>query len=130
MAFTTGNQVLPGYEMSIGDKLLVAFDHTGPASYVQFVSPTTGGEVIQAASGGLNRGGFDRLQMGTDTTGQISAVVIPSLGGYGNAMPSVIVQYNSLVSATLGGQMQTAGTQIVAGTNLTTFAWRCEAVMI
>ena len=77
MAFTTGNQVLPGYEMSIGDKLLVAFDHTGPASYVQFVSPTTGGEVIQAASGGLNRGGFDRLQMGTDTTGQISAVVIP-----------------------------------------------------
>src|ERR1700678_3575212 len=112
MAFTTGNKPLPGYPMPIGDKLLVEFDHTGPASYTQFVSPTTGGEVLQANGSGLNFGGFDRLGGGTGTTGQISVPGVPYLGGYGNSMPKVILVYTSLVTATLGGQAQTAGTQI------------------
>ena len=130
MAFATGNKPTPGYPMPVGEKLLMEFDHTGPSSYVQFVSPTTGGEVLTANSGGLNMSGFDRVSGGTDTTGQITATIVPYLGGYGNAMPKVIIVYTSLVTATLGGQAQTAGSQIEATTNLSTFSWRMEALCV
>ena len=129
MAFPTGITSLPGYEMPVGDKLLQIFDRTGPASYTQF-SAGSGGDVLKTPSGGLNRGGFDRVLAGVDTTGQIAAYAILTLGGYGNAVPQVTLVYYSLVTASLGGQSQTAGTQIAASTNLSTFSWRIEAWMV
>lgn len=128
MAFQLGTRSLPGYEMALGEKLLQIFDRTGPASYTQFVSPTTGGDVLTAQS--LSRGGFDNVIVGVDTTGQIQARVVMNLGGNANAVPSVIVTYYSLVSTTLGGQSQTANTQIAATTNLSAFSWRFEAVTV
>ena len=128
MAFTTGNQVLPGYPQPWGDKNKVFFDHTGPASYTQFTTPTTGGDVINAAD--IGQGGFDNMDGAVDTTGQIAAYPIMYLGGYGNAVPKVIIAYYALVTATLGGQSQVVGTQIAASTNLSTFSFRFDAVCV
>lgn len=131
MAFKTGNQILPGYEMPLGDKLLVVFDHTGPTSYALFVPATgLGGDIVKAASGGLNRGGFDFVDDSVDSTGQIQMFPVMYLAGYGNSVPQVTFRYFSLVTATLGGQAQTAGAEIVATTNLSTFSWRCRALMV
>ena len=130
MAFTTGNQILPGYPMPLGDKYLTLFDHTGPASYTSFVASTgVGGDVIAASSGGLNLGGFDYVDTdAADTTGQIQAFAVPVLGGYGNSLPQMTIVYYALVTATLGGQAQTAGAQVVAGTNLSTFSFRFRTI--
>ena len=132
MAFTTGNQVLPGYPMQVGDKTAVAFDHTGPSSYTQFNTSTgAGGDILYAATGGLNWGGFDYIDTdAADTTGQIQVFAVPTLGGYGNAVPQITLLYYSLVTATLGGQSQTYGTQIAANTNLSTFSFRLRAWVV
>jgi len=128
MAFKTGNKPLPGYPMQLGDKIQQVFDHTGPSSYTQFASPTTGGDVIQAADIGV--GGFDAMEPVVDTTGQIIAYPVITLGGYGNAVPKVFIAYWSLVTATVGGQAQTLGTQVVASTDLHTFSFRFKAVCV
>ena len=132
MAFPLGNKPLPGYPQPSGEKYQVIFDHPGPASYTQLTAGTTptGGDKISASGGGLNFGGFDKVDGGYDSTGQISASVIPLGSGYGNATPSVIVKYVSLVTATLGGQAQTAGSEIAATTNLSTFSWRMQAIAV
>jgi hypothetical protein len=79
MAFTTGNKPLPGYPQPIGEKYQVVFDHTGPSSYTQVTTGTTptGGDKILANGAGLNFGGFDEIHAGYDSTGQISASIIP-----------------------------------------------------
>lgn len=128
MAFALGVKPLAGYPQPWGSKIVEQFDRTGPTSYTQFTSPSTGGDVMNASD--IAQGGFERVALGTDTTGQISAVAIMNLGGYANAVPSVIIVYTSLVTATLGGQSQTAGSQIAASTNLSTFSWRGEAICV
>lgn len=131
MAFTTGNQILPGYDMPLGAKRLVTFDHTGPSSYTQFTPGTgAGGDVLLATGSGLNEGGFDSMAPAVDSTGQIMAYPVLFLGGYGNAVPQVSIRYFSLVTASLGGQSQTAGAEIVASTNLSTFSWRLTGVVV
>jgi len=132
MAFTLGSQIIPGYEMPVGEKLLVVFDRTGPTSYTQFVTATgLGGDIIVAAGGPLNRGGFDYVDADSaDTTGRIQIFPVLTKGGAGNAVPQVTLMYFSLVTATFGGQAQTAGAQIVAATNLSTFSFRIRALMV
>ena len=123
------NTILPGYEMPIGEKVFIVFDHTGPASYVLFVSPSTGGDAVNASD--LGRGGFDFIDSDmTDPLGQVYAQVQPVNGGNGNAIPSVRLIWYSLVTATIGGQAQTANTQIVAGTNLSAIALRLRAMCV
>lgn len=124
MAYPLGNRPLPGYPMPEGDKYFNVFDHTGPTSYVQFVTPATGGDVLKANGGGLNFGGIDALNLDVDDSGQFAVYPVSNLGGYGNAVPSIILVWYSLVTATVGGQAQTAGSQVVAGTNLSTFSVR------
>lgn len=130
MAFILGNQPLPGYPLPLGDKYLEVFDHTGPVSYAVFVPATgAGGDVLLAAS--LGFGGFDYLDADTaDTTGQIQAFPVIFLGGFANAVPQISLRYFSLVTASLGGQAQTAGAEIVATTNLSTFSWRLRALAV
>jgi len=131
MAFTIGNTVLPGYPMPWGNKILLIFDHTGPSSYTTFVPATgAGGDVILANGGGLTFGGYDFFDDSVDTTGQIQAFPVDFLGGYGNAVPQVSLVYYSLVTASLGGQSQTAGAQIISTSNLSTFSWRYRAVVV
>ena len=128
MAFTKGNKPLPGYPMQVADKNMVVFDHVGPASYTQYASPTTGGDVINASD--IGQGGFDQIDDITDTTGQIAAYPVLPTAGYGNAVPKAYIAYWALVTATLGGQSQTLGTQIVASTNLSTFSFRFKAFCV
>lgn len=130
MAFPTGNTVLPGYIMPFGEKYLMHFDRTGPSSYVRVVTGTTptNGDVLNAADIGV--GGFDNVDVMMDTTGQFYAQAIPVNGGYGNAVSQVIFKWFSAVTATLGGQSQTQGQEVAAGTNLSTFSIRVEAVCV
>lgn len=128
MAFTKGTQPLPSFPQAWGKKIAMIFDRTGPASYTQFTSPTTGGEVLNAAD--LSVGGFDRVDGGLDTTGQFRVDAIYYLGGYGNAVPKVILVYTALVTASLGGQSQTINTQVAASTDLSTFSFRLEAICV
>jgi len=133
MAFKTGITLLPGYPQPIGEKYLVAFDRTGPSSYTQYtISTGVGGDILYANAGsGLNFGGFDRVAVtATDTTGQIQANIVMFYAGYGNALPKVVIKYMSLVSATVGGQSQTAGSEVAASTNLSALSWRFEALMV
>lgn len=118
------NIMLPGYEMPVGEKLMTTFDHFGPTSYSQ-----ASGDVINASD--LGRGGFDYMQADmTDPTGQLIAYLVPTGAGGGNGIPSVKLLWYSLVTATVGGQAQTAGTQIVNTTNLSTFSLRLNALMV
>ena len=130
MAFPTGNKTLPGYPQQVGAKYQVIFDHTGPTSYTRYVTGATpvGGDIITAASLGL--GGFDNVDDTVDTTGQINAVVVMDKAGTANAVPQVTIKYYALVTATLGGQAQTIGTEIAASTNLSTFSFRFESYMV
>lgn len=128
MAFALGNKPVSGYPQPFGDKIAQTFDHTGPASYTQFSTPTTGGDVLNASDIGV--GGIDTMRGGIDTTGQIACYVVNYLGGYANAVPKVILIYYALVTASLGGQSQTIGTQVAASTNLSTFSFRLEALCV
>lgn len=130
MAFPTGNVPVAGYPMQTGDKYTVVFDHLGPSSYTRYVTGTTptGGDIIKASY--LNLGGFDNVDDTADTTGQINAIVVMDKGGYGNAVPQITIRYFSLVTATLGGQSQTLGVEIAAGTNLSGFSFRFYGIMV
>jgi hypothetical protein len=131
MAIPLGNRPLPGYPMPDGDKYVSIFDHSGPASYTQFNSTTgAGGDVLKANGNGLNFGGIDGLNADVDTSGQWAVYPVNFLGGYGNSVPQVTLVWYSLVTATVGGQSQTAGTQAVAGTNLSTFSTRLAGFFV
>jgi hypothetical protein len=123
--FTSGIKVLPGYPLQCGDKYVVVFDFAGPVSY----SRTTG-IVINALTSGLNLSGFDWAQATEDTTNTFDAQIQFSAGGFGNAVPSLILRPVSIVTATAGGQSQTAGTEAAAGTNLSQFSFRIMAYMV
>jgi hypothetical protein len=124
------NRILPGYMCQIGDKLLIHFDHDGPTSYVQHVVGTTptGADIVNASDIGV--GGFDNVDAMMDQTGRLYALVIPIAGGGGNATQQVMLVWYAAVTATIGGQAQTAGSEIVAGTNLSTFSLRIQAICV
>lgn len=128
MAVPIGNTPLAAYPQAKGAKYEVIFDHSGPSSYAQFATPATGGDVIRASD--LGQGGFDHVDAVVDTTGKVIAYPVFNLGGYGNAVPTVAIQYWSLVTASLYGQSQVLGTQIVAASDLSTLSFRFKAVMV
>lgn len=131
MAFPIGNTILPGYVMPLSrSKYILHFDRTGPASYVRVVTGTvpSGGDVLNASD--LGMGGFDNVDTMMDTTGQFYAQAIPIGGDNGNAVQSIIFKWFSAVTATVGGQAQTQGAEAAAGTNLSTFSIRVEAIMV
>jgi hypothetical protein len=123
------NTPVAGYPQPIGDKYLEIFDHAGPSSYTQFSTPTTGGDVVKASD--LGFGGIDSLEPDmVDTTGQFVVYAVPVNGGGGNAVAKVILVWYSLVTASLGGQSQVIGTQVIAATNLSTFKVRLRATLV
>lgn len=122
------NTILPGYETKVSNKTVVYFDHNGPASYTTFVpgASPTGGDPI--ANTDLSEGGFEAIETDMlDPTGQFTVYVCPVSGGTGNAIKSMTLVWYSQVTATVGGQAQTAGAQVASTTNLSTFAVRVRA---
>ena len=88
MAFTKGNTLISTRQ--IGDRYEVIFDHTGPASYL-----SANGDVINAADIGF--GGFEAMEIGPDTTNTDIALPVMAAAGYGNAVPSVSLQWYTIV---------------------------------
>ena len=123
------NLVLPGYMAQVGGKNVVAFDHSGPSSYSQAGIAgviSSGGDVINASDIGM--GCFDTFEAdAVDSTGQLFCEVQMIAGNAGNAIPSVRLIWYSRVTATVGGQAQTANSEVAASTNLSTFFLRCRA---
>lgn len=118
MAVPLGNTIVSAVQ--VGNKTLVTFDHSGPASYSQ-----ANGDVINAAD--LGFGGFEMLQGGADSAAKFEAECVDNLGGFGNAVPSYILRWWNLTTATVGGQSQTLGTEATIATNLSTFSIRLQA---
>lgn len=112
---TNFDKILPGYEQSIGGKLMAIVDHPGPLSYV------TGGETYPASN--LGRGGFDWIdQMSTFGAVSGSRVYNVSVGitaGYqGTGVPSVNLKwsYASVSNGVSGVVIATAGSAQTPGT--------------
>ena len=117
MAFPIGNTIVS--TIVVGNKYVVTIDHTGPTSYSQ-----ANGDVVNASD--LGMGGFEFVDVAPDTSLQFQPYPEHTNGGYGNAVPSVELSWYALVTATLGGQAQTLGTEVVNGTNLSTFSVRLQ----
>lgn len=124
------NRILPGYSTPMGDKILIHLDHDGPSSYTRVTVGTTptGADIINASDIGV--GGFDNLDGMTDSTGRFYILAIPIGGGGGNAVTQIMLVWFSLVTATVGGQSQTANTEVAAGTNLSAFSVRVQAICV
>jgi len=135
------NRALGGYPQPAGAKVESIFPHLGPASYVQITVtagtiPVTNGDTVYATEAGMKF--FDRLEAGQTDDGAFTVQAIPvtitnpsnpnstsALSGIPST--SYKLKWISNVTATIGGQVQTAGTEAVAGTNLSAECVRCYA---
>lgn len=121
------NKILPGYEMPLGDKLLVIFDHVGPKSYLNVSTASHAGDVVKASD--LNRGGFDSIstQVVISTSGNYAVRVYSSKGGGGNAVPSVQLRWFSYPAASTTGAL---GAEVADTTDLSAETVRLAAIMV
>src|SRR5258708_7416482 len=106
------NKILPGYSTPMGDKILIHFDHDGPSSYTRITvgATPTNADIINASDIGV--GGFDNVDVMPDNTGRFFALAVPIGGGSGNAVTQVAMVWFPNVTATVGGQSQTAGAEV------------------
>ena len=130
-------KTLDGYPQPFGSSKISVFPHVGPTSYVQVVAaagvvPSTGGDTIAASEAGLKY--FDTINDAISDDGCFSVEPIattisnPSSGAT-SGIPSTTfkARWLSRVTATIGGQAQVAGTEVVAGTNLSAECVRLNA---
>jgi hypothetical protein len=125
-----------GYPDSWGSKKVTLFPHAGPASYTQVTNggpPVTGGDVVQAVEGGLKN--LDFLSDGVSDDGRFRVEAIPvtsSVTGINSSSLSGIpattyrLRWIATFTGAFGGQAQTANTEVVAATNLSTVTVRLQ----
>lgn len=101
--------IIPGYETTIGSKLLIMVDHYGPASYSQAT-----GDVYPVTN--INRGGFDRVSAGTTLSGTYSVVAIMTPAAVGSGVTQVSLKW-TVVST---------GAQVANAVNLSAEVVRLE----
>lgn len=107
--------IIPGYETSIGNKLLAAVDHYGPTSYVLGT-----GQAYPATS--INRGGFDWVDAADFTfDGAFQVNVQYPAAAIGNGTPSVNLRYY-YVAGTVNGVTGSGGTGMTPGTYALAFS--------
>jgi len=128
---------LGNYPSSVGAVMQSIFPHLGPTSYVQVsitpgTVPITGGDTVNAGEAGLKN--FDKVEGGTTDDGAFSVSAIPispsnPSTGVLSGIPKTTYRLKWVANktATMGGQAQTAGSEAVAGTNLTGFCVRLAA---
>lgn len=109
-----GNTSVKGYVDIWGKHGVNIFDHTGPASYVAWTAPSTGGDVLTAKQLGLRSLDFVH-GTGSDTSG--TYYVRPVNTGTGMRQSWILVWY---VLAT--------GVQVAAGVNLAGITIRLSAI--
>ena len=93
--------IIPGYETSIGSKLLVLVDHFGPTSY-----NAATGDVYTAKN--INRGGFDRVLAGASLSGTYSVMPVYGAGAKGMGVSSVSLKWSVVTSGVVSGTTITA----------------------
>jgi hypothetical protein len=99
-----GNVAVNGYVDIVGKHGQWIGDHTGPASYVAWAAPTTGGDVVTAKQFGLRS--IDMISpAGIDTSGTYN--VRPQCTGTGLRQTWTLIWYTTAT-----------GSQVAAGTNL------------
>lgn len=108
---------ITGVQQTFGGMYWSPLDISGSASYVQggdAVSPSSFGmnSYIWALSGGIDQAGKWRVEQRALNNGYTQWQLV----------------WISLTTATVGGQAQTAGTEAVAGTNLSSFTVRVAAI--
>jgi len=130
-------KALDGYPAPLGYSKISVFPHVGPTSYVQLapvagVVPVVGGDTVQASEAGLKY--FDVVEDAYTDDGAFRADAIPvtvsnPASGVTSGIPSLTfkLKWFSNVTAAVGGQNQTAGSEVVAGTNLSAFCIRLTA---
>lgn len=108
------NTVLAGYEMPIGAKKEIIFDHAGPAAYSNFFGSAGTGDVVNASD--LGMGGFDFIDI-TDFTpnGNFTVIVIPINQGTGNATQSFRLVWFNAANGSQGAEV-TNGNSLAAQT--------------
>jgi len=118
------NIAVPGYTDTIGKHGVWIGDHTGPASYLAYTAPATGGDVISAINFGLRS--IDAVApMGYSVSGNY-AVKAKLLTGKGGVVSTALlvwyavtwsssVEVLTLVSATTNLSAETVRLLIVGG---------------
>lgn len=131
---------LNGYPDDFGSHKFSVFGHAGPTSYVQVTTgPLANGDVVKVAEASMNY--FDDVHDATTDSGNFHVEPIPpaanptpkpSAGSSAvrntGAAKSFVLRWVSRVTATVGGQNQVAGTEAIAGTNLSGEIVRLSAV--
>jgi len=116
---------LDGFPTSFGSERAAIFPHAGPASYTQVVAtagtvPATGGDSCAGSECGLKY--FDQVAAGLTDDGAFLVIPFPRVASHpqpSGPYATYGLKWVSQVTATVGGQAQTAGAEAVAGTNLT-----------
>lgn len=121
------NKILAGYEMSLGDKLLVIFDHAGPKSYLNVSTSSHAGDVVNASD--LNRGGFDEIlsEVVIAVSGNYAVRVYKPLAGGGNAIPKIQLRWFSYPAASTTGAL---GAEVADTTDLSAESVRLSAITV
>jgi hypothetical protein len=129
---------IDGYPTSWGSNRVAVFGHAGPASYTQVtalagtVPISAGGDTVQAVEAGMKYLDFlvalDESDDGAFTVEAIPNSVTSLTGAPGTPNKSFHLRWISRVTALVGGQNQTAGSEAVAATNLSGETIRLLAV--
>ncbi len=121
------------YPDSFGAHKGTVFGHSGPSSYTRVtVGPLAGGDTVTAAEGGIKF--FDIVcPTGLADSGQFYVRGVPPVGNPSTNVQAAHaaswkLQWISNVTATVGGQSQTAGTEAASGTDLSTQTIRLFAL--
>ncbi len=112
-----------GYPDSWGAKRSSVFPHAGPASYTQVTAtagtvPVTGGDTVSGPEAGMKY--FDLIVGGITDDGAFLVEAIPVTVStiVGGPSQTYKLRWISRVTATVGGQSQTAGAEATAATDL------------
>lgn len=123
---------LDGYPTSFGNQRACVCGVVGPTSYTVITAGSTpsGGQVVQAVTFGLKF--LDHVVGGETDSARFFVECIPVVPTRGAPQNSAGATYRlrwiSRVTATVGGQAQTAGTEAVAATNLSGETIRLRAL--
>jgi hypothetical protein len=126
-------RALFGYPTSWGNKRTAIAPVAGPVSYVQVTAvagtvPILGGQVIAAGQFGMKA--LDQVLDGVTDDGcfAVRAIPVTDSSNPNAAAATYRLQWIALVTATIGGQNQTAGSEAITATDLSAEIVRLLAI--
>jgi len=111
---------IDGFPTSWGSSRASLFPHSGPSNYVQVTyAPVAHGDEVVGQEAGL--GAIQFVNNGVSDSGSFQVLAIPessSVGTTGTATNKYRLRWMALRTASIGGQNQVAGTEAIAGSDL------------